>query len=989
MNSAQKTRPSVPGSPAIPGQGSGRGNGGAEGAKNPRVTVGCQPNIYLATYNGRSLRLDEHLAELEAELSRINWSILGLCEVRREGEDTITLDSGHLLYFREGDRASQGGVGFLVHKTLAGNVVEVSSVSNRVAYLVLKLTDRYSLKVVQVYAPTSTHSDDEVETMYEDISNALHGTTSTFYSVVMGDFNAKVGVQKRGESRIGRHGLGRRNHRGQMLVNFLEMQGLYLMNSFFKKKPHRRWTWRSPDTVTRNEIDFIMTNKRHIFRNVSVINRFNTGSDHRLVRGTLNIRFKTERLRMMKSTLRPTPPQVDRGSQQFQLELQNRFDSLETTGDLDEITDNVVKTVCRLGRRHFPPTSRIKQSKLSPETLDLMEQRRDMPSAQAASPEQRALSKRIRKLIRRDLRCSNTRAITALIEQNRGSKVFQRPLGRSHLAKLKTADGRTVTARHQILEEVEKFYGLLYSSRADRPLTKDTEDPRAPLTRHYTEDIPDIDVSEISAALGQLRNGRAPGDDGITTELLKAGGLPVQKALAELFNAVVHRGATPEAWSRSVVVLFFKKGDKALLKNYRPISLLSHVYKLFSRVVTNRLATRLDEYQPPEQAGFRKGYSTVDHIHTVRQIIQKTEEYNQPLCMAFVDYEKAFDSIETWAVLESLQRCHIDWRYIEVLRCLYNAATMTVQVQDQRTRPIHLHRGVRQGDVISPKLFTNAMEDVFKTLNWTGRGVNVNGEYISHLRFADDIVIFAETLEELNGMLGSLNESSRCVGLGMNLDKTKIMFNKNVVPRPIRVDGVLLEVVQDYIYLGQTIELGRHNFEREADRRIRLGWAAFGKLRRVFTSTIPQCLKTKVFEQCVLPVLTYGAETWTLTVGLVHKLKVAQRAMERAMLGVSLKDKIRNEIIRERTKTTDIARRVSKLKWQWAGHVCRRTDGRWSRRVLEWRPRLGKRSVGRPPARWTDDLRKVAGTGWMRTAEDRDLWRKVGEAYVQQWTAIG
>ncbi|MBF2449421.1 reverse transcriptase family protein [Listeria seeligeri] len=195
--------------------------------------------------------------------------------------------------------------------------------------------------------------------------------------------------------------------------------------------------------------------------------------------------------------------------------------------------------------------------------------------------------------------------------------------------------------------------------------------------------------------------------------------------------------------------MFHKKGDKTLLKNYRPITLLSHVYKLFSRVVTNRLAIKLDEYQPPEQAGFRKGYSTVDHIHTVRQIIQKTEEYNQPLSMAFVDYEKAFNFIETWAVLESLQRCQIDWRYIEVMRCLYNAATMTVQIQDQRTRPIRLHRGVRQGDVISPKLFTNAMEDVFKTLDWIGRGVNVNGEYISHLRFADDMVIFAD-IHQLN-----------------------------------------------------------------------------------------------------------------------------------------------------------------------------------------------------------------------------------------------
>ena len=117
-------------------------------------------------------------------------------------------------------------------------------------------------------------------------------------------------------------------------------------------------------------------------------------------------------------------------------------------------------------------------------------------------------------------------------------------------------------------------------------------------------------------ALKQLKNNKAAGEDGITSELLKAGGTPVLKVLQRLFNSVLLDGTTPEAWNRSVVVLFFKKGDKTLLKNYRPISLLSHVYKLFSRVITNRLARRFDDFQPPEQAGFRKGYSTIDHIHT-------------------------------------------------------------------------------------------------------------------------------------------------------------------------------------------------------------------------------------------------------------------------------------------------------------------------------------------------------------------------------------
>ncbi|CAH2229499.1 jg20871 [Pararge aegeria aegeria] len=80
--------------------------------------------------------------------------------------------------------------------------------------------------------------------------------------------------------------------------------------------------------------------------------------------------------------------------------------------------------------------------------------------------------------------------------------------------------------------------------------------------------------------------------------------------------------------------------------------------------------------------------------------------------------------------------------------------------------------------------------------------------------------------------------------------------------------------------------------------------------------------------------------------------------MERAMLRVALRDQIRNEEIRRRTRVTDIAQRVAKLKWQWAGYIARRTDGLWGLYVLEWRPRTGKRSVGRPPTRWTDDIRR-------------------------------
>ncbi|XP_028167508.1 craniofacial development protein 2-like [Ostrinia furnacalis] len=404
MERNKKTRPLVPGGPTIPGHGSGHGNGGARGAKNHRVPTGYQPRrpLALATFNTRTLRTDVRLAELEEELSRLRWDIVGLCEVRREGEDTIILKSGNLLYFREGDQQSQGGVGFIVHKSLVNNVVQIESVSARVAYLILRITKRYSLKVIQVYAPTTEHPDDEVETMYEDISRAIHSSRSHF-TVVMGDFNAKLGRRSDNELKVGQFGYGERNARGQLLAGFMEREGLFMMNSFFRKPKQRKWTWLHPNGAIKNEIDFILSTKKHIFNDVSVINSVKTGSDHRMVRGTLNIRPKLERRRLMKSTLRPAPIQLQ-NPESFQLELQNRFECLGDCENVDEYNDRFVEIVQTTGSKFFKTRRPKGTKKISDLTNKLMEERRNLVLQSSEDAAQyRHLNRQISKSLTRDL----------------------------------------------------------------------------------------------------------------------------------------------------------------------------------------------------------------------------------------------------------------------------------------------------------------------------------------------------------------------------------------------------------------------------------------------------------------------------------------------------------------------------------------------------------------------------------------------------------
>src|SRR6201996_9203477 len=135
-------------------------------------------------------------------------------------------------------------------------------------------------------------------------------------------------------------------------------------------------------------------------------------------------------------------------------------------------------------------------------------------------------------------------------------------------------------------------------------------------------------------------------------------------------------------------------------------------------------------------------------------------------------------------------------------------------------------------------------ESVFKKLDWSGMGIN--GRFLNHLRFADDIVLMAPNLEQLEMMLLQLNAESQKVGLKMNLSKTKVMTNIEEQSE-IEIGDKVIKVVESYIYLGHCIKLGLLNQTAEVKRRIGLGWAAFGKLKLIFKSKMNNSLKRKVF----------------------------------------------------------------------------------------------------------------------------------------------
>ena len=485
-----------------------------------------------------------------------------------------------------------------------------------------------------------------------------------------------------------------------------------------------------------------------------------------------------------------------------------------------------------------------------------------------------------------------------------------------------------------MIKRCEEFYTNLYSTKLPQG------QPSMQIQRDtLNTPPPPILPTEVSAAIKRLKQNKAPGNDNITAEVLKYGGEPIIQMFTNMFNRCLSEGKLPNSWKNASVILIHKKGDTADIKNYRQISLLPITYKVFSQVILRRMLRTLDQHQPREQAGFRSGFSTIDHIQVISQLQEKADEYKIPLCFAFVDYEKEFDSIEFNPLFEALENQAVEAAYITLLQYLYNGATSTLKLHRESDK-INLQTGVRQGDNISPKLFTACLQDaIINKINWEGKGINIDGEHLSHLIFADDIVLVAKSPEELESMLTDIHLASKPVGLSMNLNKTKVMLNETTITSTVTVDGNVIEKVDKYVYLGKTMTQAG-DLLPEIKRHIALGWAAFSKVANIMKSRKARMkIKRKIHNEYVLPVMVYGSEMWVLKKAHMELLSVAQRKIERIMLGITLRDHKRNTWIRHQTGVNDIIDVIKKGIHGWAGHIAQFNDNRWTKRMTEWTPR--------------------------------------------------
>lgn len=316
-------------------------------------------------------------------MRRLDISILGCSEVRWRGSGQCNIEDHTIYYSGVDNNQHPNGVAVIVNKNVSKSILGHLPISDRIMLLKINAAP-IKLTIIQVYAPTSLSSDEDLESFYIDLREAMKHTAANEMTVVLGDFNAKLGKGEDGNV-IGKFGLGNRNERGEILAHFCKEHGFAVMNTFFDHHPRRLYTWKSPadstQNVIRNQIDFIMINKR--FQNSITSCKTYPGADisssHNLLLSNLKIRLKKLIPRKEKPRMKTEKLLIDSVKETIKQELNEKLTDVNRMEDKNiEERWNTLKEVLTEFNVHELLQEKRDKNKIwmTEEILKIMDERR-------------------------------------------------------------------------------------------------------------------------------------------------------------------------------------------------------------------------------------------------------------------------------------------------------------------------------------------------------------------------------------------------------------------------------------------------------------------------------------------------------------------------------------------------------------------------------------------------------------------------------------
>ena len=844
--------------------------------------------LRIGNWNVRTMYSVGKTAQVVKEMQRYNLDILGISECRWSGSGRLKTQTGEIiLYLGRDDNIHQSGVALVMTKQAAGCLESWMPVSDRI--MTARFASRFiKTTVVQVYAPTNEADEETKDSFYDLLQRVTDEIPRHDMIMMMGDWNAKIGAPQEGEGGVvGRHGLGdERSENGVRFVSFCAANSLAIVSTMFPHKNIHKYTWTAPNGRVRNQIDHVAVNgkfKRSV-RDTRSYRGADSGSDHNLVITTVRLCLrgivKNKSTNRRYDTAKLKIPEV---KQQFQIKLRNRFSCLADES-MEGNEPDIETRWANIKESHKKTAEEVlgyrkKQSKpwISATSWKKIDERRfckakvDSTRSErlkaAYREEYQAKDKEVKKQLRRDRRnwidqiacdaekAAKTGNMKAVFDATR--QLCGKPIGRTDSVRSK--EGILLTKE----EEVKKRWKEHFAEVLNRPPpTRSEVESEACEPLEIETGL--VTHAEIRTAIEQMKNGKAGGVDGMTTELTKADLETTVAVLYELLLKVWESETVPNDWRCGLIIRLPKKGNLMECGNWRGITLLPVAAKVLGKVIITRIRDKVDTWLRQEQAGFRRGRGTIEQIFILRNIIEQVIEWNANLYVCFVDFEKAFDSIDRGILWEIMREYGIPSKLITMVKAMYEQSKCAVVDGSGCYDWFDVKTGVKQGCCMSGFLFLLVIDWVMRRTS-EGRRTGIRWQFenkLEDLDFADDVALVASRIVDMQTKVESLNMNGKKTGLKINLGKTVVM-RWNVNPGiKIQLEGSDIEEVEKFVYLGATVTTTGGAGE---DISARLGKAqgVFCNLKNIWkNSQLSINTKLRIFRSSVLAVLLYGCETW-------------------------------------------------------------------------------------------------------------------------------
>ena len=571
---------------------------------------------------------------------------------------------------------------------------------------------------------------------------------------------------------------------------------------------------------------------------------------------------------------------------------------------------------------------------------------------------------------------------------------------------LLATDGTTLlTEQSDIIARWKTHFDQLLNQRSNADTTVLDRIPQRPILTCADEPLL---MDEVRKAVHSLASNKSPGMDGIQAEIYKKGGEQVIQALYDVLSSVWNEKLVPQEFKDAAVIpIFKKKGNRQECGNYRGISLLSVAGKVLGKIILKRLQPILDAILPESQCGFRSSRSTIDMVFTLRQLQEKAIEQNRHLYMVFIDFTKAFDTVNRECLWSLLHRYGCPEGIISLISQLHTGMTAQVSLNGTLSEQFPVNQGVKQGCVLAPSLFSIYLSAVLELCPQHGGvylrtrtdGKLYNASRLKaktltrtvcarELLYADDSAMVSHSETELQGMLDAFHSAAQSLGLTINTKKTEVMLQpprySDYADPKLLLDGKLLQAVDNFTYLGSTVS-SDNSLDKEVERRISAATAAYGKLQSKVWKRhgIRLATKCKVYRAVVLTCLLYSSETYILYRRHIKRLQRTQMHQLRHLLKIHWQDHISNADVRRRAGMPSVEALLTQNQLRWIGHVVRMEDTRLPKLVFYSELSEGSRNRGRPKLRLKDCVKRhlkacnVQVDSWEQTAKDRPRWKAV------------